>query len=257
MTEFVKLEISGGLGVIRLDRPPMNALNEQVQEELRAAAHAASSTDEVAAVIVYGGPKVFAAGADIKEMADMSYVQMSARAGALSSAFDAIARIPKPTVAAVTGYALGGGCELALACDWRIVAEDAKLGQPEIKLGIIPGAGGTQRLSRLVGPAKAKDIIFTGRMVDAAEAVSIGLADRVVPGEKVLEEAVAFMNQFVNGPVQALRAAKVAIDGGLDRDLAAGLAWESHLFAALFATEDKSEGMAAFVEKRKPSFNGR
>jgi enoyl-CoA hydratase/carnithine racemase len=257
MTEFVKLEISGGLGVIRLDRPPMNALNVQVQEELRAAAHAATESDQVAAVIVYGGPKVFAAGADIKEMADMSYVQMAARAGALSSAFDAVARIPKPTVAAITGYALGGGCELALTCDWRIVAEDAKLGQPEIKLGIIPGAGGTQRLSRLIGPAKAKDIIFTGRMVDAAEALSIGLADRVVPGEKVLEEAVAFMNQFVSGPAQALRAAKQAIDGGLDRDLAGGLAWESHLFAALFATEDHTEGMSAFVEKRKPSFNGR
>jgi enoyl-CoA hydratase/carnithine racemase len=257
MTEFVKLEISGGIGVIRLDRPPMNALNAQVQEELRAVAHAATDTDEVAAVIVYGGPKVFAAGADIKEMADMSYVQMVSRAGPLSSAFDAIARIPKPVVAAVTGYALGGGCELALACDWRIVAEDAKLGQPEIKLGIIPGAGGTQRLSRLVGPAKAKDIIFSGRMVDATEALSIGLADRVVPGERVLEEAVAMMSQFVNGPAQALRAAKLAIDGGLDRDLAGGLAWESQLFAALFATEDHTEGMAAFVEKRKPSFNGR
>jgi enoyl-CoA hydratase len=257
MTEFVKLEISGGIGVIRLERPPMNALNAQVQEELRAAAHAATDADEVAAVIVYGGPKVFAAGADIKEMAEMSYVQMVARAGPLSSAFDAIARIPKPVVAAVTGYALGGGCELALACDWRILAEDAKLGQPEIKLGIIPGAGGTQRLSRLVGPAKAKEIILTGRMVDATEALSIGLADRVVPGESVLEEAVAMMSQFVNGPAQALRAAKLAIDGGLDRDLAAGLAWESQLFAALFATQDQSEGMAAFVEKRKPSFNGR
>ncbi len=257
MTDFVKLEISGGLGVIRLDRPPMNALNAQMQEEIRAAAHAAAGSDAVSAVIVYGGPKVFAAGADIKEMAGMSYAQMSARAGALSSAFDAIARIPKPTVAAITGYALGGGCELALACDWRIVAEDAKLGQPEIKLGVIPGAGGTQRLSRLVGPAKAKDIIFTGRMVDATEALSIGLADRVVPAELVLDEAVALMNQFVNGPAQALRAAKVAVDGGLDRDLAAGLAWESHLFAALFATEDQTEGMAAFVEKRKPSFNGR
>jgi enoyl-CoA hydratase/carnithine racemase len=257
MTDFVKLEISGGLGVIRLERPPMNALNAQVQEELRAAALEATDSDQVAAVIVYGGPKVFAAGADIKEMADMSYAQMVSRAGPLSSAFDAVARIPKPTVAAVTGYALGGGCELALACDWRIVAEDAKLGQPEIKLGIIPGAGGTQRLSRLVGPAKAKDIIFTGRMVDAAEAFSIGLADRVVPGEKVFEEAVAMMTQFVNGPAQALRAAKLAIDGGLDRDLAGGLAWESQLFAALFATEDHTEGMSAFVEKRKPSFNGR
>ncbi len=132
---------------------------------------------------MYGGEKVFAAGADIKEMADMSYVDMAARAGALSSAFDAVARIPKPVVAAITGYALGGGCELALACDWRVVAEDAKLGQPEIKLGIIPGAGGTQRLARLIGPARAKDLILSGRMVDAEEALRIGLADRVVPAD--------------------------------------------------------------------------
>ena len=145
----------------------MNALNTQVQEELRAAAAQATADDDVRAVVVYGGEKVFAAGADIKEMADMSYADMSARAGALSSAFDAVARIPKPVVAAITGYALGGGCELALACDWRVVAEDAKLGQPEIKLGIIPGAGGTQRLARLVGPARAKDLIMSGRMVDA------------------------------------------------------------------------------------------
>jgi enoyl-CoA hydratase/carnithine racemase len=149
--EFVQLDTADGIGTIRLERPPMNALNTQIQEELREAAAAAAASPEVRAVIVYGGEKVFAAGADIKEMAVMSYVDMSARAGALSSAFDAVARIPKPVVAAINGYALGGGCELALACDWRIAAEDAKLGQPEITLGIIPGAGGTQRLARLVG----------------------------------------------------------------------------------------------------------
>ena len=260
MAEFVRFEANPegatGVGVIRLDRPPMNALNTQVQEELRAAAAEATASD-VRAVVVYGGEKVFAAGADIKEMADMSYTDMVARASALSSAFDAVARIPKPVIAAITGYALGGGCELALACDIRIVAEDAKLGQPEIKLGIIPGAGGTQRLSRLIGPAKAKDLIFTGRFVDAAEAERIGLADRVVPASEVYRTAIEYAKQFAEGPAQALRAAKAAIDGGLSMDLASGLALESHLFAGLFATEDKQIGMEAFVAKQTPKFTGR
>ncbi len=191
---------------------------------------------------MYGGEKVFAAGADISEFTQLSYQDMAARAGALSSAFDAVARIPKPVVAAITGYALGGGCELALACDWRVVAEDAKLGQPEIKLGIIPGAGGTQRLARLVGPAKAKDLIFSGRMVDAEEALRIGLADRVAPAAEVYSTAVELVRPYVTGPSLALRAAKLAIDGGLNMDLASGLALESQLFAALFATDDRVEG---------------
>jgi enoyl-CoA hydratase/carnithine racemase len=257
VSTHVRLEVADGIGTIRLDRPPMNALNADVQEGLRAAAAEAAACAEVAAVVVYGGEKVFAAGADIKEMADMSYVDMAARAGALSSAFDAIARIGKPVVAAVTGFALGGGCELALACDWRVVADDAQLGQPEIKLGIIPGAGGTQRLPRLVGPAVAKDLIYSGRMVDAEEALRIGLVDAVVPAAEVYDTAVAMVKRYVGGPAQALRAAKLAIDGGLDRDLAGGLAWESQLFAALFATDDKREGMSAFVDKRKPGFTGR
>jgi enoyl-CoA hydratase/carnithine racemase len=255
--EFVRLETGDGIGVIRLDRPPMNALNKQVQEELRAAAHAAAADQAVRAVVVYGGEKVFAAGADIKEMAGMSYADMAARAGALSGAFDTVAQIPKPVVAAVTGYALGGGCELALACDWRVAAEDAKLGQPEIKLGVIPGAGGTQRMSRLIGPARAKDLIFSGRTVDAAEALRIGLVDRVVPADQVFDAAVALVREYTSGPAMALRAAKLAVDRGLEMDLAAGLAWESQLFAALFATDDRREGMAAFVAKRKPDFTGR
>jgi enoyl-CoA hydratase/carnithine racemase len=257
MADFVRVEIRDGIGTIRLERPPMNALNTQVQEELREAATAVTGDEEVRAVIVYGGEKVFAAGADIKEMQNMSYVDMSARAVDLSAALGALARIPKPVVAAITGYALGGGCELALACDWRVVAEDAKLGQPEIKLGIIPGAGGTQRLARLVGPARAKDIVLSGRMVDAQEALRIGLADRVVPAAQVYDEAVALVTPYTKGPAQAVRAAKLAIDGGLEMDLASGLAWESQLFAALFATDDRAEGMAAFVEKRKPDFTGR
>jgi enoyl-CoA hydratase len=257
MTDFVRVEIRDAIGTIRLERPPMNALNRQVQEELREAATAVTADDGVRAVIVYGGEKVFAAGADIKEMQHMSYVDMAARAPGLSAALGALARIPKPVVAAITGYALGGGCELALACDWRVVAEDAKLGQPEIKLGIIPGAGGTQRLARLVGPARAKDIVLSGRMVDAQEALRIGLADRVVPAQRVYDEAVELVTPYTKGPAQAVRAAKLAIDGGLEMDLASGLAWESQLFAALFATDDRAEGMAAFVEKRKPDFTGR
>ncbi|MFB6397529.1 enoyl-CoA hydratase-related protein [Polymorphospora lycopeni] len=257
MGEFVRVEINDGIGTIRLERPPMNALNSVVQEELRAAAQATTADPGVKAVIVYGGEKVFAAGADIKEMAGMSYADMADRAVELSGALGAIARIPKPVVAAITGYALGGGCELALACDWRVVADDAKLGQPEIKLGVIPGAGGTQRLARLVGPARAKDIILSGRMVDAQEALRIGLADRVVPADRVYAEAVALVTPYVDGPTQAVRAAKLAIDGGLEMDLASGLAWESQLFAALFATDDRREGMAAFVAKRKPDFTGR
>src|SRR5690349_10081758 len=235
----------------------MNPLNTQVQEELRAAAHAAADDPQIRAVIVYGGEKVFAAGADITEFTSTTYQEMSVRAAALSGAFDAVAKIGKPVVAAITGYALGGGCELALACDWRVVADDAKLGQPEIRLGLIPGAGGTQRLARLVGPARAKDLIFSGRMVDAEEALRIGLADRVAPAAEVYATAQALVRPFVTGPSLALRAAKQAIDSGLNMDLASGLALESQLFASLFATDDRIEGTTAFVAKRKPTFTGR
>jgi enoyl-CoA hydratase/carnithine racemase len=254
--DFVRLETGDGIGTIRLERPPMNALNTQVQEELREAAHAAAGDPSIRAVVVYGGEKVFAAGADITEFTTTTYQQMSVRAGELSSAFDAVAKIPKPVVAAVTGYALGGGCELALACDWRVVAADAKMGQPEIKLGLIPGAGGTQRLARLVGPARAKDLVFSGRMVDADEALRIGLADRVVPAADVYATAVELVRPYTKGPALALRAAKLAIDGGLGMDLASGLVWESQLFAGLFATADRVEGTTAFLEKRKPKFTG-
>ncbi|HEY9333135.1 MAG TPA: enoyl-CoA hydratase-related protein, partial [Kribbella sp.] len=196
---------------------------------------------------------------DIKEMQAMDHAAMIVRSRALQDSFTAVARIPKPVVAAVTGYALGGGCELALCADYRIAAEDAKLGQPEILLGIIPGAGGTQRLSRLVGPSKAKDLIYTGRFVDAEESLRIGLVDKVVPAASVYDEAVAWASQFARGAAMALRAAKEAIDSGLGVDLATGLEIERTQFAALFATEDRTIGMKSFVENGpgKAEFKGK
>jgi enoyl-CoA hydratase/carnithine racemase len=248
MGEFVRLEVEDGVGTIRIDRPKMNALDVQVQEEIRSAALEATDRDDVRAVVVYGGERVFAAGADIKEMADMSYADMVKRSGALQSAFTAVARIPKPVVAAVTGYALGGGCELALCADIRIAADNATLGQPEILLGIIPGAGGTQRLTRLVGPSKAKDLIFTGRFVKAEEALAIGLVDRLVPADQVYAEAVAWARQFSKAAALAVRAAKESVDRGLEVDLETGLEIERQQFAALFATEDRTIGMQSFQE---------
>ena len=259
MGEFVRFEVDGGIGTIRLDRPPMNALNAQVQAELHAAATEATERADVRAVVVYGGEKVFAAGADIKEMVTADYAGMVERSGPLQAAFDALARIPKPTVAAITGYALGGGCELALTADFRVCGDNAKLGQPEILLGIIPGAGGTQRLPRLIGAARAKDLVYSGRFVDAAEALAIGLVDKVVAPDDVYTAAVELVAKYVNGPALALRAAKAAIDGGLDGDLASGLRLETQLFTALFATEDRTIGMTSFVENGpgKAKFVGR
>jgi len=257
--EFVNLQVEDGVGTIRLDRPKMNALDKQVQEEIRAAADEASARTDVRAVIVYGGERVFAAGADIKEMADMSYPDMVERSGGLQSSLTAVARIPKPVVAAVIGYALGGGCELALCADIRIAADDAVLGQPEILLGIIPGAGGTQRLTRLVGPSKAKDLIYTGRFVKADEALAIGLVDRLVPATDVYSEALAWARQFTGAAALALRAAKTAVDRGMEVDLETGLEIERQEFAGLFATEDRAIGMRSFVENGpgKAEFVGR
>ena len=257
MGEFVRLEVEDGIGTIRLDRPKMNALNVQVQEEIRAAALEATDRADVKAVIVWGGEKVFAAGADIKEMQRMSYTDMVDRSGPLQTSITAVARIPKPVIAAITGYALGGGCELALACDFRVVADDAKLGQPEINLGIIPGGGGTQRLARLVGPAKAKEIIFSGRHLDAQESLAIGLADRVVPAVDVYSAAQEWARQYVSGPTYAIRAAKEAVDRGLEVDLETGLEVERMLFAGLFGTRDREIGMAAFVERAEAQFEGK
>jgi enoyl-CoA hydratase len=259
MGEFVRLEVADGIGTIRLDRPKVNALNDQLTAELAAAAAAAESTEEVRAVILYGGERVFAGGADITEMAGADSAAMAAWSGRLQAALSRVAGIGKPVVAAITGYALGGGLELALAADFRVAGESARLGQPEIQLGVIPGAGGTQRLPRLVGPAKAKDIIFTGRMVKAAEAHAIGLVDLVAPDESVYAAALDMVKRYANGPALALRAAKQAIDYGLGVDLATGLEIERVQFAALFGTQDQREGMRSFLENGpgQATFTGR
>lgn len=259
MADFVEVDVHDGVATILLNRPKMNALNLQMQREIRAAAEEISGRSDVGAVVLHGGPKVFAAGADVKEMADMSFQEMSQAAISLQGSFTAVAQIPQPTIAAITGYALGGGCELAMCCDMRIAADDAQLGQPEILLGIIPGAGGTQRLPRLVGPARAKELILTGRFVSAEESLRIGLVEQVVPSADVLDTAMALATRLARGPAIATRAAKEAVDRGLETDLVTGLAMERVLFASLFATDDQKLGMASFVENGpgKATFTGR
>jgi len=259
MAEFVTFEVSECIATITLSRPPMNALNLQMQREIRSIAEELSERDDVGAVVMQGGAKVFAAGADIKEMAEMSQSDMEREAANLHACFDAVAAIRQPTIAAITGYALGGGCELALCCDLRIAADDARLGQPEILLGIIPGGGGTQRLSRLIGPSRAKDLIFSGRFVGAEEALRLGLVDRLAPAADVLTDALAWAGEFARGPGIALAEAKRVIDAGLDRPLMAGLALERDAFAGLFGTDDRRIGMASFIAEGpgKARFTGR
>ena len=258
-SEFVRVEIDSSIATIRVDRPKMNPLSIEVQDALGEAARIVSADDEVAAVILWGGEKVFAAGADIKEMQRMSYTDMVERAPLIQKAFTEVARIPKPVVAAIEGYALGAGNELAMCADFRVAAVDAKLGQPEILLGVIPGAGGSQRLARLVGVSKAKDLVYTGRMIDANEAMAIGLVDDVCPAGSAHDTAVSMVQRYVHGPAFALRAAKEAIDRGLDGDLETGLAIEAMQFAGVFATKDREIGMTSFVKDGpgKASFEGR
>lgn len=248
MDECVRVSVDGPVATIAVDRPPMNALSLAVQRELADAAAHVSALHMVNAVVVVGLPRAFAAGADVAEMAGMSHADMSRASRGLQSAFAAVASIPQPTIAAVTGYALGGGLELALCCDLRVAGEGAQVGQPEILLGIIPGAGGTQRLPRLIGPARAKDLVFSGRFVPAAEALAMGLVDRVVPDDRVVDEALVWARQLAAGPGLALRAAKRAIDAGLETDLATGLEIERLAFSGLFATRDRETGMASFLE---------
>ena len=259
MGELVRLEVEDGVGTIRLDRPPMNAINEEVAEGLFDAAREAGRREDVGAVVLYGGEKLFAAGADVKVMAERSPAEVRPYIQFLQEAFNAVEDIPKVTIAAITGYALGGGCELALCADFRFAADDAKIGQPEILLGIIPGAGGTQRLPRLVGPARAKDLIYSGRQVKATEALGIGLVDAVHPAALLYEETVVVARRYAQGPLAALRAAKSAVNWGSRVDLRTGLALEREVFSDLFTTEDQKEGMRSFIEEGpgKAKFKGR
>jgi enoyl-CoA hydratase/carnithine racemase len=259
MSELVLVETEQAVATIRLNRPPMNALNTALQTDLAAAVAQVRADDAVRAVVLYGGEKLFAAGADIKEMADASYAQMTQTSSRLQGALNDVAAIDKPVIAAVTGYALGGGLELALCADFRVLGESAKVGQPEILLGLIPGAGGTQRLPRLIGPAKAKEMIFTGRFIDAAEALAIGLADKVVPDGQVYQAALEMAAAYASGPAIAIAAAKRAVDVGLETDLATGLEIERVSFAGLFATNDARAGMRSFLENGpgKATFSGR
>ena len=233
-----------GVAIVRLDRPKMNALSRALLGQLLEAAHQLKE-DPPGAVVIWGGDRIFAAGADIAEFGGPD--EARSITALFHQALDAVADIPRPTLAAITGYALGGGCELALACDLRVAAEDAKLGQPEILLGIIPGGGGTQRLARLVGPARAKDIMYTGRQVGAEEALRIGLVDRIVPKAEVLDAAVDLAAQLARGPSQALALVKQAVDGGLDGGLQDGLALERRLFEEVFGTQDARIGVESFL----------
>ena len=255
MAEFVRLEVRDRVGTIRLDRPPANAINGQVSKELLAAALEGGARDDVAALVVWGGPKIFAAGADIKEMAAFGPHDVRPVVSALGDALVVLEELPKVVVAAIEGYALGGGCELALACDLRIASPRSQLGQSEIKLGIIPGAGGTQRLPRLVGRSRARDLIYSGRIVPAEEALAIGLVDRLEPDPyaAAFEQAA----RFAQGPTRALAAAKEALNAADLGDLRKGLGVERDVFVGLFDSRDQREGMQAFLEKRDPTFEGR
>ncbi len=249
MGELVALEVDGDrrVGTIRVDRPPMNALSRQVWLEIAAATQEANERDDVGAVVVWGGPKVFAAGADIKEFPDLDYQSVREYGRLLHDVLGGLARLPKVTIAAINGYALGGGCELSMACDFRFVADSAKFGQPEILLGLIPGAGGTQRLPRLVGLSRAKEIVFGGQQVTAEEALDWGLADRILPADDVYEEALDAAAGYAAGPF-ALRLAKQAIQDGTEMSLDQGLRLEASLFAECFATDDSDIGVASFIE---------
>lgn len=254
--EHVQVTVDGAVALVRLDRPPVNALSEQVGQELKEA-FTQCEDDSIRAVVVTGQPH-FAAGADIKgfkETLDDGGKEMTART--LVGAVAVLDRLEKPTIAAVHGYALGGGCELSLGCDFRYVAEDARIGQPEILLGLIPGAGGTQRLQRVVGFQTAKDLVYSGRQVGAEEAAEIGYADKVAPADGLLDMALADAREWATKATVAIGAAKKALAAGLGHDLEEGMRVELEQFERTFATDDAAEGVDAFVDKREADFNGR
>jgi enoyl-CoA hydratase len=254
--ENILVETKTRVGIIRLNRPQaLNALNTALNAELAQAITAFDADDGVGCILITGSEKAFAAGADIKEMSDKSAVDMFA--ADFAAAWHATANARKPVIAAVAGFALGGGCELVMQCDIVIAADNAKFGQPEIKLGIIPGIGGTQRLPRAVGKAKAMDLILTGRMMDAAEAERAGLVSRVVPAASLMDEAMKLAETVGAMSLPALIAAKEAVNRAFETPLAEGIRFERRVFHMLFATEDQKEGMAAFVEKRPAKFQNR
>ncbi|EAX47963.1 Enoyl-CoA hydratase/isomerase [Thermosinus carboxydivorans Nor1] len=261
MKEYQNLlyEFDGGIGIITINRPKaLNALNGATMRELNELLDVIAQDPSVKVVIITGsGEKAFVAGADITEMQSMSAIE-GRNWGKLGQAvFDKLENLPQPVIAAVNGFALGGGCELAMACDIRIASDKAKFGQPEVTLGITPGFAGTQRLPRLVGKGRAKELLFTGDMIDAAEAYRIGLVNKVVPPEELMAAAKAMAQKIMSRAPMAVQLCKAAVNEGMDMDLQSAVAYEAEVFGLCFATADQKEGMAAFVEKRKANFTGK
>jgi len=255
--EFILSETKGRVGVITLNRPKqMNALNAQVMQELAKALYAFDADEGVGCIVITGSDKAFAAGADIAAMKDYGYMD-AYKANYITRDWEHIRNIRKPVIAAVAGYALGGGCELTMMCDLAIAAENARFGQPEINLGIMPGSGGTQRLPRFTSKAIAMDVCLTGRMLDAQEALRAGLVSRVVPVEKLMQEAMAVAERIAGYSLPVVMMVKESINRAYETTLSEGVLFERRVFHAMFALEDQKEGMAAFVEKRKPTFKHR
>jgi enoyl-CoA hydratase/carnithine racemase len=250
----VRLEVDDGVGVVRLDRPPANAIDLRLATDLRSTIEEAARREDVGALVLWGGERIFAAGADIKEMAEWGPDEVRPSVDALGGACDLLEGLPKLSIAAVNGFALGGGLELALGADLRYLGDDATVGQPEIRIGVIPGAGGSQRLTHLVGPGRTRDLIYTGRSVKAQEALEMGIADRVVPADQVFPAAVEAARAFARGPRRALAAAKAAMRAAILTPGPEGVARERALFLELFDSPDQREGMRAFLEKREPRF---